>query len=200
MLAIAGTVLVAAGLVSWGRAYDGPEAETGRASEAAVNTSPVTVSPAAPPAVPASWKPGAPREIRLPALGVMAPVDPVGLVGETLVPPADPDRVGWWADGARPGGTAGSVLLAGHTVRGGEGALQRIGELDTGDTVIVRTEAGELRYRIASVRTFGKGELAARAQQLFAQQGPARLVLLTCSDWDGSQYLSNVVATAVPDG
>jgi len=27
---------------------------------------------------------------------------------------------------------------------------------------------------------------------------PGRLVLITCEDWDGERYLSNVVVTATP--
>ncbi len=203
VLVIAGALLVAAGLWNWGSATDRHQAGGGGALGGPVLSGPASAVPATsaepPAAAPARWKPGAPRQIRLPALGVTAPVDPVGLVEETLVPPGDASRVGWWADGALPGASAGSVLLAGHTVRGGAGALQRISELRAGDELLVRTETGRLRYQVKSVRTFGKGALAARAQQLFAQQGPPRLVLVTCSDCDGTSYLINVVVTAVPD-
>jgi hypothetical protein len=48
------------------------------------------------------------------------------------------------------------------------------------------------------VEVLGKGELARRAQRLFDQDGPARLVLLTCEDWDGTAYRSNVVVLAEP--
>ena len=33
---------------------------------------------------------------------------------------------------------------------------------------------------------------------MFSQDVPGRLVLITCEDWDGSRYLSNVVVTATP--
>lgn len=201
LLVIAGAVLVATGVLNWGQANDSHHTGAGGASIGTAATGAADTAPeAAPPAAaPARWKPGAPVEIRLPALGITAPVDPVGLVEETLVPPADASRVGWWADGALPGASAGSVLLAGHTVRGGAGALQRISELRAGDALMVRTEKGRLHYQVKSVRTLGKRAIAARAQQLFAQHGAPRLVLVTCSDWDGTSYLSNVVVTAVPD-
>ena len=48
------------------------------------------------------------------------------------------------------------------------------------------------------MRTFSKGSLADHAQRLFSQEVRGRLVLVTCEDWDGSTYLSNVVVVATP--
>jgi hypothetical protein len=33
---------------------------------------------------------------------------------------------------------------------------------------------------------------------VFGRTGPPRLVLITCEDWDGTEYRSNVVVTAEP--
>ena len=115
-----------------------------------------------------------------------------------LVPPADPARVGWWGEGAAPGAVRGRALLAGHTVHSGGGALDDLEQLTRGDRVVVDSEGGRTRYRVTSVEVLGKGELARRAQRLFDQDGPARLVLLTCEDWDGTAYRSNVVVLAEP--
>lgn len=143
--------------------------------------------------------PGAPARIRIPALHVDAPVLPVHAPGSTLVPPADPMELGWWADGAEPGSRHGAVLVAGHTVHNGDGALDPLGTLHAGAPVVVRTANGErLRYRARSVRTYSKGSIARQAQRLFDQRGPERLVLVTCTDWDGTRYLSNTVVVAVP--
>ena len=60
------------------------------------------------------------------------------------------------------------------------------------------SRGGSTRWVVESVEVLGKGEIARRAEQLFTQEGPARLVLLTCEDWDGSAYLSNVVVVARP--
>ncbi len=143
--------------------------------------------------------PGAPRVLRIPALGVSTPVMPVRTVGRTLVPPADPQRVGWWADGARPGDPQGSALLAGHSVRNGDGALDLIADLERGDVVRVRDGRGQtVTYDVAKVRTYDKGAIARDAERLFSQEVPGRLVLVTCADWDGTQYLSNTVVIATP--
>lgn len=145
----------------------------------------------------AEGRPATPTEVRIPRLGVVAPVLPVGTRGDVLVPPSDPTELGWWAEGARPG-DPGRALVAGHTVNAGGGALDDLETLEPGDRVTVGSRGGSTRWVVESVAVLGKGDIARRAQQLFAQEGPARLVLLTCEDWDGSAYLSNVVVIARP--
>ncbi len=193
-LVVAGALAVIAGLVLHGREHAQDRAATPSRS---ASPSPEIGTVATPHL--ARPEPGAPARIRIPALHVDAPVLPVHAPGSTLVPPRDPMKLGWWADGAEPGSRHGAVLVAGHTVHNGDGALDPLGTLRAGSSVVVRTANGErLRYRARSVRTYSKGSIADQAQRLFAQHGPERLVLVTCTDWDGTRYLSNTVVVAVP--
>jgi sortase (surface protein transpeptidase) len=134
----------------------------------------------------------------IPALHVDAPVVPVHAPGRTLVPPSDPSRLGWWVDGAEPGARRGSALVAGHTVHTGGGALDDLETLRPGEPLVVRTDHGTIHYVVRHVHVYAKGRIAADARRLFSQRVPGRLVLLTCEDWNGSRYLSNVVVTATP--
>ena len=143
-------------------------------------------------------KPGAPHRVVIPALGVTAPVIPVRAPGGTLVPPSDPTELGWWSPGARPGEAKGSVLIAGHTVHTGGGALDDLVYLDRGDPITFRTDRGRITYLVRSERVYSKGTVADAAERLFSQDVPGRLVLVTCEDWDGERYLSNVVVIATP--
>jgi len=151
-------------------------------------------------------RPGYPDRVIVPTLDVDAPVLPIKAPDRTLVPPADPQVLGWWADGAQPGAATGSALVVGHTVHTGGGALDDLETLDEGDQVLVRstrTQDGEgslhtMEYVVETVRVYRKGRLAERAAELFSQEVDGRLVLLTCEDWDGTRYLSNVVVTALP--
>jgi hypothetical protein len=151
-------------------------------------------------------RPGYPDRVIVPTLDVDAPVLPIKAPDRTLVPPADPQVLGWWADGAQPGAATGSALVVGHTVHSGGGALDDLETLVEGDQVLVRstrTEDGEgalrtMEYVVETVRVYRKGRLAERAAELFSQEVDGRLVLLTCEDWDGTRYLSNVVVTALP--
>ena len=154
----------------------------------------------------ARMRPGYPDRLVVPALDVDAPVVAVEAPDRTLTPPADPQVLGWWVGGARPGSPTGSALIAGHTVHTGGGALDDLETLEEGDEVLVRSRLRrdgedverETSYVVRSVEVFRKGTIAARAEQLFSQEVEGRLVLLTCEDWDGTRYLSNVVVTAVP--
>ena len=141
-------------------------------------------------------QPADPRRLRIPSLGVDAPVVPVTTVGRTLVPPRDPMRLGWWADGARPGSARGSALLTGHTVHSGGGALTDLEDLRQGDRMSVRAGGEDLAYRVESVEILPKGALAQKAARIFDQDVPGRLVVITCERWNGVEYLSNVVVTA----
>ncbi|MGN6252272.1 MAG: class F sortase [Marmoricola sp.] len=183
---------------SWWWTGDRPP-DTAAASAAAVAPAAAAAAEVAAPAAPrAPWRPGAPRRVVIPALGVDAPVVPIRLSGRALVPPGDARELGWWAGGALPGSKHGAALVSGHTVHTGGGALDHLGRLHPGDRVVVGTDRGRLVYRVARVETPSKQQLARRARALFGSSGPGRLVLVTCGDWDGTSYLSNVVVIARP--
>lgn len=190
-----GVALVAVIGSSWWKPTGGGAVPVASASPSATGS-----TDASPPAeVRAPWEPGAPRRVQLPSLGVDAPVVPVLAPGRTLVPPRDPAQLGWWAEGARPGAGRGAALLAGHTVHGSaRGALDDLDRVRPGDPVVVTTDRGTLTYVVTRVKEFSKGSLAEHAERLFAQTGAARLVLVTCEDWDGTRFLSNVVVVARP--
>ncbi|RZT27413.1 LPXTG-site transpeptidase (sortase) family protein [Kribbella sp. VKM Ac-2569] len=139
-----------------------------------------------------------PTGISIPRLGVTAPVVAIDAVHAALTPPSDPSKVGWWSGGAEPGSTRGSAVITGHTVHNGGGAFDNLGKLVPGAVVRVSTARGQLPYRVATVTTYRKATLAKRAAQLFDQSVPGRLVLVTCEDWNGEVYLSNVVVLALP--
>lgn len=142
-------------------------------------------------------RPGPASLLHLPSLGVTAPVTPIGLDGSrTLIPPNDYTTVGWWAQGAEPGSRTGTAIIAGHTVHTGGGALDNLEQMQVGDRVVLSRAAGTLSYTVSSVRTYHKGYLASNAAKVFTQAGPGRLAVITCEDWNGTTYLSNVVVIA----
>jgi LPXTG-site transpeptidase (sortase) family protein len=149
----------------------------------------------APTALPAA---GPPLGVLIGSLGIDAPVLRIATDGTTLEPPPDPQDLGWWAQGAPPGAAIGSALITGHTVHDGGGALDDLEMLRPGAEIRVRTMDGLIRYVAESVEVFDKDTIARKAPQLFSQQVDGRLVLVTCEDWDGTGYRSNVVVTAVP--
>lgn len=139
-----------------------------------------------------------PLQVMAPSIGVDAPVVPVGLVENTLTPPSEASSVGWWSGGARPGAAHGAMVLVGHTVLDGMGVFDDLPELTEGATLIVSTQDGAVRYTVTTVRTLSRAAFARWAPALSDAGGAARLVLVTCTDWDGSRYLSNAVVVARP--
>lgn len=193
--AAAGVTLLLA--VGWAWSVRSPAADAVAADRLARPT-PVAET-AFPPATRVHRVAGAPERLMIFRLGVNAPVVPVAARSGTLIPPRDASRLGWWADGARPGDPLGSALVAGHSLHTGGGALQDLEQLRSGDRVAVRTaNGGSLEYAVTKVAVYRKGELSRRSQEIFSQDVGGRLVLITCEEWDGERYLSNVVVTAEP--
>ena len=196
-LLLVAVLVTASAAFGWLQHQGAPSAASaGRVADVASETRGPAAAPPKP--VRVAREPQDPERLRIPALGVDAPVLAVTSRQRTLVPPRDPSRLGWWADGARPGDSRGSALVTGHTVHTGGGALEDLETLRRGDRLEVRAGGALIAYRVQSVVVLTKGALAREAERLFAQDVPGRLVLVTCEDWDGAQYLSNVVVTARP--
>jgi hypothetical protein len=149
---------------------------------------------------PLSREPGAgePNRVVIDVLGIDVPIVPIHLEVSTLVPPSDPQTLGWWAEGAMPGAKRGSAIVTGHTVHTGGGALDNLETLVPGDVFSVRTDAGGIDYRVHRVEIYGKERVSRASPRLFSQSVRGRLVLITCEDWDGTGYDSNVVVIARP--
>ncbi len=71
-------------------------------------------------------------------------------------------------------------------------------DLSRGDAIQVKGSDSALTYRVKSVDVLGKDEVARQAEEIFAQSGAGRLVIITCDDWDGSAWRSNIVTVAAP--
>jgi LPXTG-site transpeptidase (sortase) family protein len=141
---------------------------------------------------------GAPVRLAVRRLSVDSAVVPISGQSGTLLPPSDARELGWWREGAVPGAATGTAVLTGHTVHTGGGAFDHLGLLVPGDTVVVRTAKGRISYEVSRVRVYGTAALARHSRDVFRLAGPGRLVLITCSDWNGSSYDTNTVVSARP--
>ena len=147
-------------------------------------------------------EPAKPLRLVVPTLRIRAPILPIEVNDrQVLDPPRNPRDIGWWQRSARPGSDKGQTVLTGHTVHTGGGVMDDLGELRKGQLVKVVTPRGTMEYTTTRVVTWTKDQLAKRAVAIFAQQrSDERLVLITCSQWTGSYYKSNVVVFAKPLG
>lgn len=197
--AAAGTLLVVTGLLLlWDGSRVPGESAAAPAPRAAAVVPQEQAPVAATPPVAAPRRGVRPEVVVVPALGVRAAVRPIATQDGALTPPSDPQQLGWWSGGSRPGADTGAAVLTGHTVHTGGGALDDLEDLVPGDRVVVGSDRQQLAYTVDSVQVLSRDELAARSAQIFGRSGPGRLVLITCEDWDGTAYSSNVVVTARP--
>ncbi|MGN6689033.1 MAG: sortase domain-containing protein [Actinomycetales bacterium] len=161
------------------------------------------VAPVRPAAVPISDAAAELVSVRVPALGLTAAVDPVGVDGNGVVQiPQDVRRVGWYRYSSSPDDSAGAVTLVGHrdSRTQGKGVLYQLSSVSPGDDVIVTLSDGTRQvYRVVERREYLKKALPLRL--LFERSGRHRLVLITCGgpyDRDRGGYQDNLVVTAVP--
>ncbi len=145
-----------------------------------------------------------PVRLELPSLGLSAEVVPVAVDGDgDLDVPANPDVLGWWSSGARPGQGQGSILIDGHidSATEGLGIFVHLRELEPGDPVLTQSASGDVhQYRVTGRRQYAKALLPVDA--VFSQDVQERLVLITCGghfDADAGGYADNVVIFAEPD-
>jgi hypothetical protein len=151
----------------------------------------------------AAATPSDPVHVRLARLGIDANVYGVGIDTRlgVLDVPQSIDRVGWWRDGAAPGASTGTILLAGHvdSAKRGAGAFYALKGARRGDTITVRSDGGTTRsYRVTSMRRVRKAALPAG---IFTRTGERRLVLVTCGgpfDAARGRYRDNIIVTALP--
>ena len=143
---------------------------------------------------------GAPVRLVVPSVGIDAPVVPIETSTDgVLTPPADVDTAGWWQRSAEPGARRGQVLVTGHTVHDGDGSMDAMGGVKAGDQVRLRRAArlpctGQPPWRCTPRPRWPSGQPSCSA----TNRGHGRLVLVTCTDWNGEDYESNIIVFADP--
>jgi hypothetical protein len=153
----------------------------------------------------AATRAGVPTQLEFPELGKRAPVQPVSVADDgSLGIPDNPGILGWWRSGARPDGSAGAVVIDGHvdSDRYGIGFFVNLRRLRPGEHVVLTDGSGTTtRWRVVQARRYPRDLLP--SDELFATDGPLRLILITCGgvfDRPSHSYPDNLVVLAVPDG
>jgi sortase (surface protein transpeptidase) len=142
---------------------------------------------------------GVPARVRIPAIGVDAPVTRLGREPDgAMQAPPDWEVPGWYAGGPRPG-QVGPAVIAGHIDSlSGPAVFFRLGLVRTGDEVLVTTDAGRvLRFVVDERQTFTKARFPSHL--VYGPQPVPVLRLITCTgafDAATGSYLSNLVVSA----
>lgn len=142
-----------------------------------------------------------PLRVRIPRIGVDAPLAPLGLAGDgSLEPPpvAETALAGWYADGTPPG-AVGTALVTGHVDNpAGPAVFYGLGSLRRGATVAVDRDDGLTAvFTVAAVEVHAGSDFPDRRVYGAARRPEIRLI--TCGggyDEQSRSYLGNVVVYA----
>ena len=142
-----------------------------------------------------------PERLIIPALSVEAVVEPVGENGGgNMAVPKRFDEVAWYKLGSKPG-APGNAVIAGHlnNAIGLSGVFETLNTLPLGSDIIIEGEGRRIRYVVREMTVYEAGD--APAEDIFAHDGPSRLVLITCDGaWDAGvrSYDKRLVLIAEP--
>jgi LPXTG-site transpeptidase (sortase) family protein len=128
---------------------------------------------------------GIPMRLKIPSINVNAVIESVGLTAQMAMDTSDdPDNVGWYNLGPRPG-QEGAAVLAGHLdwYEGEKSVFEHLDQLRPGDGISVETDTGmSLTYVVRGIRMYQPDEYA---PEVFQQRVGKHLNLVTCGGaWD----------------
>ncbi|PJE98082.1 class F sortase [Streptomyces carminius] len=148
-----------------------------------------------------------PIRVRVPAIGVAAPVGPLVTGPDGVLPPPEsPGAAGWWRDGPEPGEPGPAVLVGHYDSATGPAVFHRLAELRPGDRIAVdRADGTTVSFTVRGVAAHRRD--AFPTDRVYGGTGgrPA-LRLITCAgryDRAAGRYTGNLVvlaATVPPDG
>jgi LPXTG-site transpeptidase (sortase) family protein len=141
-----------------------------------------------------------PTSLRIPSLGVDAPVVGIGLDGDRRLetPPVDrPKVVGWYEGGSTPG-EAGTAIAVGHRdTRTGPAVFAALGQIKPGKLIEAKRADGRTAvYTVDRVKVFDKSGFP--DEEVYGRASRPELRVLTCGGLFSRRtgYTSNVVVFA----
>jgi LPXTG-site transpeptidase (sortase) family protein len=109
--------------------------------------------------------------------------------------PTSVEDVGWWKHGSPPAG-AGSAVLVGHAYSRGDGVFDDLERLQAGDTIMVSGTTGTADFVVEQTTTVPVQQFEDVADDIYRTAGQPQLIVMTCGDFDGSDYQSTVIVRA----
>lgn len=128
---------------------------------------------------------GLPVRLKIPSIKVDAVIESVGLTPKGAMDvPKDPNNVGWYSLGVRPG-EKGNAVLAGHLdwYNGKIAVFQNLKNLHAGDLLSIETDKGRFfPFIVRAIRSYDPNEIA---PEVFQKSDGIHLNLVTCGGlWD----------------
>jgi Sortase domain len=142
---------------------------------------------------------GRPRWIKIPAIGVAAPVIPLGLNKDrTLQVPQDYRETGWYRAGPKPGQLGPAVIMGHVDSKTGPAVFYRLRELKRGDKIVILgAHARTVRFRVNGLERWPKAAFPTR--RVYGRTRGSVLRLVTCSgafNASSGHYVDNTIVFA----
>jgi LPXTG-site transpeptidase (sortase) family protein len=168
-------------------------------------SAPPSLVPVAPPAVgaatarsaPAITSAGDPVRVRIPAIGVDAPLVRLGLDGGGALQVPRYEEAGWYAGGSRPGEIGPSVIAAHVDSTTGPAVFYRLDDLEPGDEVFVDYRGATVGFTVREARSVTKTRFP--TDQVYGATAAPELRLVTCAgafDRRTRNYAANLIVWA----
>ncbi|CAL9408574.1 class F sortase [Streptomyces sp. enrichment culture] len=144
--------------------------------------------------------PSAPVRVRIPRIGVDAPVMRLGLApdGSLEVPPAGERNLAGWYEGGAPPGARGTAIVAGHVDNDeGPAVFYALGALKKGDRLeVARADGRTAVFTVDAVEVYDND--AFPDDKVYGSSDRAELRVITCGGGFSPEtgYQGNVVAYA----
>jgi sortase (surface protein transpeptidase) len=147
-------------------------------------------------------RPTGPMAITIPSIGVQAPIVAVGLRADGAMQLPDPDQVGWYKRGPRPGAPGPAVLIGHVDDRTGPDVFYRLRELRPGDEILVGQRDGSTtRFIVGRLERHPKTALPTK--RIWTTTSRPLLRLITCGgsfDHATGHYRDNLIVYAARAG
>jgi sortase (surface protein transpeptidase) len=143
-----------------------------------------------------------PMTITIPSIGVKAGIVGIGLQADGAMQVPDPDQVGWYKRGPRPGAPGPAVLIGHVYYRPGPAVFYRLRELRRGDEILIRQRQGPTT-RFTVVRLERVPKTALPTKRIWTKSSEPQLRLITCGgslDRATGHYRDNLIVYASPTG
>jgi sortase (surface protein transpeptidase) len=140
-----------------------------------------------------------PVRLRIPAIGVDAGLESLGLATDRSIEvPSGPDVAGWWKGGSRPGQVGPAVILGHVDSKTGAAVFYRLARLRAGDEILVdRADGSTARFEVTAEGSYRKAAFPSDLVYYPTLQPELRLV--TCEgpiDPSTGHYRDNLVVFA----
>lgn len=142
-----------------------------------------------------------PANLIIPAIGVDAPINPVGLNKDrALVVPSSADKIGWFDKSSIPGREDPSIMVGHLDSKAGPGVFYHLYELRPGDKIWITQSGGDKNlFEVKKMEKYPIDNFPAR--KVYRSEDEPSLRLLTCSGnylKNQASYTHNLVIYASP--